>query len=100
MPTTGYKHRNPPSPRHTVCEELKRRPGKPEPPIEAVRINVALGAGKHKARGMMLASQADRRREPASDQDHWPRCEIETINLPNRKSLNPVRKSDKCLVPQ
>jgi hypothetical protein len=44
-------------------EESKRRPGKPEPPIEAVRINAPLGAGELEARAMMLAREVDRRRE-------------------------------------
>jgi uncharacterized small protein (DUF1192 family) len=44
-------------------EESKRRPGKPEPPIEAVRINALLGAGELEARAMMLAREVDRRRE-------------------------------------
>jgi hypothetical protein len=44
-------------------EESKRRPGKSEPPIEAVRINAPLGAGELEARAMMLAREVDRRRE-------------------------------------
>jgi hypothetical protein len=44
-------------------EESKRRPGKPEPPIKAVRINAPLGAGELEARAMMLAREVDRRRE-------------------------------------
>ena len=44
-------------------EESKRRPGKPEPPIEAVGIDALLGAGELEARAMMLAREVDRRRE-------------------------------------
>ena len=44
-------------------EESKRRPGKPEPPIEAVRINAPLGAGELEARATMLAREIDRCRE-------------------------------------
>ena len=44
-------------------EESKRRPGKPEPPIEAVRINAPLGAGELEAGATMLAREVDRRRE-------------------------------------
>jgi hypothetical protein len=44
-------------------EESKRRPGKTEPPIQAVRINAPLGAGELEARAMMLAREVDRRRE-------------------------------------
>jgi hypothetical protein len=44
-------------------EESKGRPGKPEPPIEAVRIDALLGAGELEARAMMLAREVDRRRE-------------------------------------
>jgi hypothetical protein len=44
-------------------EESNRRSGKPEPPIEAVRINAPLGAGELEARAMMLAREVDRRRK-------------------------------------
>jgi hypothetical protein len=44
-------------------EESKRRPGKTEPPIEAVRIDAPLGAGELEARAMMFAREVDRRRE-------------------------------------
>jgi len=44
-------------------KESKRRPGKTEPPIEAVCINASLRAGEFEARAMMLAREVDRRRE-------------------------------------
>jgi hypothetical protein len=44
-------------------EESKRRPGKAEPLIEAMRINAPLSASELEARAVMLAREVDRRRE-------------------------------------